>query len=255
MSPTPATSADPSEEAGAGRTEGTGAQDARPEDARPEDTGPEEAGPGGAGTAAGARGRPGTRWRRLAGAAAATAVAGAVAFGAVQWVSAERLADRLAAEKAERLAVSATAGEFAAALQTYDHTDLQAYRDRVFSLSGEDFEKTYDEAFSPLESVITAMKASSTASVRGVYVSEVADGRATAITVVDSQVKSTSGTRRMLGAYMELGLVKTGGRWKVNDATVMGAAEELVTDPDGRAAAPSASPAPSGKDSGKKKTG
>ncbi|WP_449066447.1 hypothetical protein [Planomonospora algeriensis] len=186
--------------------------------------------------------------RRVAWAVAGAVVAGAVAFGAVQWISAERLADRLAAERSERLAVSTRAGEFAVALQTYDHTDLQAYRDRVFGLSGEDFEKTYDEAFSPLESVISAMRASSTASVRGVYVSEVADGRARAITVVDSQVKSTAGTRRMLGAHMELGLVKIGGQWRVNDATVMGAADELVTDPDGKAVEPGPSPSPTGKD-------
>ncbi|WP_068922801.1 hypothetical protein [Planobispora rosea] len=188
-------------------------------------------------------------WRgRLIGAVVAMAAAGAVTFGVIQWMSADRLADRLAAEKAERLAVSTRAGEFAVALQTYDHDNLQAYRDHVFGLSGEDFEKTYDAAFSPLESVITAMKATSTASIRGVYVGEVSEGRAKAITIVDSQVKSTAGTRRLLGTYMELGLVKTGGQWKVNDATVMGAADELLTDPDGKEISqPDPSPSPGKK--------
>ncbi|MBG0829642.1 hypothetical protein HS041_17905 [Planomonospora sp. ID67723] len=209
----------------------------------------EKEGGSGSGEAAGAR-RGSAAWRgRLIGAVVAMAVAGAAVFGAIQWLAAERLADRLSAEKAERLAVSTRAGEFAVALQTYDHANLQAYRDRVFSLSGEDFEQTYNEAFSPLESLITAMKASSTASIRGVYVSEVAEGRAKAVTVVDSQVKSTAGTRRMLGAYMELGLIKTGGEWRVNDATVMGAADELLTDPDGKAIGePEPSPSPTKKD-------
>lgn len=167
----------------------------------------------------------------------------------LQWTA----ADRLAQEKADRAAVSTRAGEFAVALQTYDHTDLQAYRDRVFAISGEDFEKTYNEAFSPLEGVITTMRASSSASIRGVYVSAVGEGRAKAITVVDSQVTSTAGTRRMLGTYMELSLIKTGGRWKVNAATVMGAAEELVTDPNGETVEPSptSSPAPSPTKKGK----
>ncbi|MFC6403112.1 hypothetical protein [Planobispora longispora] len=85
----------------------------------------------------------------MIGAVVAMAAAGAVAFGVIQWMSADRLADRLSTEKAERLAVSTRAGEFAVALQTYDYNDLQTYRDHVFNLSGEDFEKTYDQAFSP----------------------------------------------------------------------------------------------------------
>jgi len=182
------------------------------------------------------------RWRgRLAGALAAMLFAATATVAVLQWMA----ADRLALEKAEREVVSVRAGEFAVALQTYEYTDLQAYRDQVFALSGEDFEKTYSEAFSPLEGVITTMRANSSASIRGVYLSDVGEGRAKAITVVDSQVTSTAGTRRMLGTYMELNLVKTGEQWKVNAATVMGAAEELVTDPDGTPAEPSPSPSPS----------
>ncbi|MGC5012890.1 hypothetical protein ACLQ2R_19180 [Streptosporangium sp. DT93] len=184
----------------------------------------------------------------MAGALAAMLFAATATVAVLQW----QAADRLAGEKAERAAVSARAGEFAVALQTYDHGDLQSYRDRVFAISGEDFEKTYDEAFSPLEGVITSMRASSSASIRGVYVSDVAEGRAKAVTVVDSQVTSTAGTRRMLGTYMELALIRTEGLWKVNAATVMGAAEELITDPDGDPVEPSPSPSPSGGSSGKK---
>ncbi|MER5426773.1 hypothetical protein [Streptosporangium roseum] len=187
--------------------------------------------------------RGGSRtWRaRLVGAVAAILFAATATAAVWFWTT----ADRLAEEKSERAAVAARAGEFAVALQTYDYANLQAYRDQVFAISGEDFEKTYDEAFSPLEGVITSMRANSSASVRGVYVAEVAEGRAKAITVVDSQVTSTAGTRRMLGTYMELGLIKTGGEWKVNDATVMGAAEELVTDPNGKAVEPAPTPSPS----------
>ncbi|WP_156056033.1 hypothetical protein [Streptosporangium roseum] len=198
-------------------------------------------------TAAGIAERGGSRvrsrtWRaKLVGAVAAMLFAATATAAVWFWMT----ADRLAEEKAERGAVSARAGEFAVALQTYDYANLQAYRDQVFAISGEDFEKTYDEAFSPLEGVITSMKANSSASVRGVYVGEVAEGRAKAITVVDSQVTSTAGTRRMLGTYMELGLIKAGGEWKVNDATVMGAAEELVTDPNGKAVEPAPTPSPS----------
>ncbi|MFC6403111.1 hypothetical protein [Planobispora longispora] len=61
-------------------------------------------------------------------------------------------------------------------------------------------------------------------------------------------MKSTAGTRRLLGTYMELGLIKIGGQWKVNDATVMGAADELLTDPDGKEITqPEPSPSPGKK--------
>ncbi|MET8334828.1 hypothetical protein [Streptosporangium canum] len=216
---------------------------AAPDRVAPDQATPEGAAPEGAVAGGGERGRlaGAGRWRgRLVGAVAAMAFAATAATAVLHWMA----ADRLAEEKAERGAVSARAGEFAVALQTYDYANLQAYRDQVFAISGEDFEKTYDEAFSPLEGVITSMKAHSSASVRGVYVGEVDEDRAKAITVVDSQVTSTAGTRRMLGTYMELGLVKTGGEWKVNDATVMGAAEELVTDPNGKAVEPAPTPAP-----------
>ncbi|MEV0421325.1 hypothetical protein [Streptosporangium canum] len=227
---------------------------AAPDRVAPDQATPEGAVPEGAVAGGGERGRlaGAGRWRgRLVGAVAAMAFAAAAATAVLQWTA----ADRLAEEKAERGAVSARAGEFAVALQTYDYANLQAYRDQVFAISGEDFEKTYDEAFSPLEGVITSMKAHSSASVRGVYVGEVTEDRAKAITVVDSQVTSTAGTRRMLGTYMELGLIKTGGQWKVNDATVMGAAEELVTDPNGKAVEPAPTPTPTPSSSTGKKDG
>ncbi|WP_326821585.1 hypothetical protein [Streptosporangium sp. NBC_01756] len=195
---------------------------------------------GGDGGRGGPRAGP-TAWRRrLLDAAAATALAAAATVAVLQWTT----ADRLAEEEAERGAVFARAREFSMALQTYDYSDLQAYRDQILAISDADFEKVYDEAFGPLESVITSMKANSSASVRGVYVAEVTRGRAKAITVVDSQVTSTAGTRRMLGTYLELGLVKAGGQWKINDATVMGTADELVTDPQGRTVEPAATPSP-----------
>ncbi|GAA4232071.1 Mce-associated membrane protein [Streptosporangium album] len=174
------------------------------------------------------------------GAAMAVALASAATIAALQWMAAGRLTE----EKSERDAVFARAREFAVALQTYDYSNLSAYRDQVLAISDDTFEKTYDEAFGPLKDVITSMKASSSASVRGVYVAELARDRAKAITVVDSQVTSTAGIRRMLGTSMQIALVKTGGQWKISDATVMGAADELVTDPQGRTVEPAPAPSP-----------
>ncbi|MFF0311083.1 hypothetical protein ACFYSC_26950 [Streptosporangium sp. NPDC004379] len=186
---------------------------------------------------------PGRTVTRRAGVVAAAAVAGMLATtltAAIQW----RTADRLRQEESERAAVAGRAREFAVALQTYDYADLRVCRDRVRASSSERFERAYDEAFGRLKEAIISMRARSAASVRDVYVSGVAPDRARAITVVDSTVTSTAGTRRLLGTYLRLDLVRTGGNWKVDDTTVMGTADELVTDPQGRTVAPS--PGPSG---------
>ncbi|MFI7047965.1 hypothetical protein [Streptosporangium sandarakinum] len=199
------------------------------------------------GTAAARVGRgpvaPGRVTAGRAGVIAAAAVAGMLAAtvtAALQW----RTADRLRQEDSERAAVAARAREFAVALQTYDYADLRACRDRVRAVSSERFERTYDEVFARLRDAIISLRARSAASVRDVYVSGVTPERARAVTVVDSTVTSTAGTRRLLGTYMRLDLVRAGGRWEVDGTTVMGAADELVTDPQGRTVTPS--PGPSG---------
>ncbi|MGW0064089.1 hypothetical protein ACWDTT_29645 [Streptosporangium sandarakinum] len=212
------------------------------------DPGRADAGPAVPGGTAAARvGRgpvaPGRVTAGRAGVIAAAAVAGMLAAtvtAALQW----RTADRLRQEDSERAAVAARAREFAVALQTYDYADLRACRDRVRAVSSERFERTYDEVFARLRDAIISLRARSAASVRDVYVSGVTPERARAVTVVDSTVTSTAGTRRLLGTYMRLDLVRAGGRWEVDGTTVMGAADELVTDPQGRIVTPS--PGPSG---------
>jgi Mce-associated membrane protein len=184
---------------------------------------------------------------RAAGAVVAAVLAAAVTTAVLQW----REGSALAAERADRVAVATTAGEFGKALLSYDHADLQAARDRVLALAGEDFAKTYDEAFTGgLEGVITQLKASATASVRDVYVGDVDEGRAKAVAVFDSQVHSDSGTRRVLGSYLEMKLVRAKGRWVVDEVTAIGAADETTTNPDGTprpSATSTATPSPKPK--------
>ncbi|MBW8487356.1 hypothetical protein [Actinomadura parmotrematis] len=193
--------------------------------------------------------RAGRRWARVPSTpalvrvtVAAVLLASAVTAG-LQW----HRADQAARRDAERRAVKASAAEFGQALLSYDHTRLQAARNRVLALTSDDFAKTYDEAFTGgLEGVITRLKADATATVRTVYLGDIDDGTARAVVVMDSEVHSTAGTRRVLGSYLDMTLTRHGGAWRVTDVTSVGAANESMTDPQGKQqSTPSPAPSPS----------
>jgi Mce-associated membrane protein len=179
---------------------------------------------------------------RLVGAVVAMALAAACTTAVLQW----RQAAALAEEKASRRAVATAAASFGRALLSYDYRDLQAARDRVLALAGEDFAKTYDEAFTGgLEGVIAKLHASAVATARDVYVAEIDGSRAKAVAVFDSQVTSDTGTRRMLGTYLEMKLVESRGNWVVDEVNAVGATSETITRPDGTVVPSDAVPTPS----------
>lgn len=160
-------------------------------------------------------------------------LAACVATAGMQW----RAADEAAQREADREAVRDRAGRFGQALLSYDHTNLQAARNTVLSLASDDFAKTYDVAFTGgLEGVITKLKASAKATVRGVYLGEIdAEGAsAKAVVVMDSEVRSSAGTRRVLGSYLDMRLARQRGTWRITEVTSIGAVNESMTDPKGK---------------------
>ncbi|OLT11994.1 hypothetical protein BJF79_04160 [Actinomadura sp. CNU-125] len=164
-------------------------------------------------------------------AAVAVVLVAAVVTAGLQWYR----ADQAAQEEAARSAVKEQAGEFGQALLSYDHEHLQDARNRVLSLASEDFAKTYDVAFTGgLEGVITKLKADASATVRAVYLGDVDESTARAIVVMDSEVRSSAGTRRVLGSHLDMRLTLKDGQWRVTEVTSIGAAQETMTDPDGK---------------------
>lgn len=168
----------------------------------------------------------------------AAALAAAVAVAALQTV---RLADRddrieeLARLDATRRDVALGASRFAAALLSYDHGDLERTRSEVLDLATDGFAATYDSAFARgLEPLITELEATAEAEVREVYVAEVTADRARAIVVADSSVRSSNQLRRLIGAYLEMDLVRVDGRWLVDAVTPLTARDESILPlPDG----------------------
>ncbi|MGI8329214.1 hypothetical protein ACRYCC_04570 [Actinomadura scrupuli] len=181
--------------------------------------------------------RPG--WALTARALVVLALAAAVTTAALQWHRADRLDQR----ERTRQQVAARAGQFGQALLSYDHTRLDAARKRVLGMAATDFGKTYDVAFTGgLQDAITKLKADATATVRTVYVSAVDGSNAKAIVVMDSEVKSSAGTRRVLGSYLEMELVEQHGQWRVNAVNSIGAINESLTKNGGAPAPSTAAP-------------
>lgn len=208
-----------------------------------EETEGAKAGPAPGGGLAGRRGR-------IAGAVAAMLVAALAATAVLQWISANRAEEALAkleADRTLRLEVSGAAHAFGQALLSYDYQDLQTTRTKLMAMATGDFLNTYDDAFGGvMEQVIIKLKATSQATVRGVYLSDVDEATANAIVVVDQQVTTTDAIKNVRDSHLKIALVREKGTWKVREVTVLGAAQENQYKKDGTPLA-EPTPAPSKK--------
>ena len=162
------------------------------------------------------------------------ALVAATVTAALQW----REAGRLSQEAGTRQQVAARAAEFGQALLAYEHTDLDGSRTRIRQLTAADFGRSYEAAFDGLAAVIGKYEADATATVRDTYVNEIEGDRAKALVVLDSEVRSTAGTRRVLGSKLMLELVREKGQWRVSGLASLEADNESMTKPDGTPASP-----------------
>jgi hypothetical protein len=117
-------------------------------------------------------------------------------------------------------AVREAAGTFGEALVTYDYHDPEAHKDAVLALSTGSFRKEYQDAFDTgLKEVITKVKAVSKGFAKDVYVSELGDGDAQAIVVLDVDVDGVAGPRTQRDLYVRLTFVEVDGEWRVDQVT------------------------------------
>lgn len=167
--------------------------------------------------------------RRLVAAALALVFLTAVATAGLQW----READRLGGQDRTEQLVRTRSAEFARALLAYRHSELDTAQARIRELSSADFNRTYETAFGGLAEVISKYQADATATVRDTYLNGFDGERAKSIVVLDSEVRSTLGVRRVLGTKLMLELVLEKGAWRVDSMVTLPADDETLTKPDG----------------------
>jgi Mce-associated membrane protein len=154
----------------------------------------------------------------------------AVGFGAFQWRHAHDLGDR----QDERAAAGKAAGQFGEALLTYDYKELNAARDRVLALATDRFGQEYTTDFvGALSEAIVKLQATSMATVRDVFLSDVQRDTARAIVTLDSEINSSAGTRRTTSSYLDMALVKQNGAWKIDSVISVAAMDQSTTPPGG----------------------
>lgn len=154
-------------------------------------------------------------WRR----ARRLTVACAVLFAltAALAVVAATLYARLDEERSRTDEVERVAGQFAAAVASYDFRNLDAAKRDVLALSTGAFRKDYEAKFADLKTVLEATKASSTTTVKEVYLGPIEGDQATAFVVVDLEVQGSSGRRQLVNEYLELSLVHVRAGWRVDN--------------------------------------
>ena len=119
----------------------------------------------------------------------------------------------------DRAEVAAVSGQFGEAILSYDYTDIEGSQQRVLDLSTGQFQREYETGFEGFAELIEKTEARSVATVTGVFVGDVAEGRAEAIAVVDAEVTGTGGSRQVADSYIRLDLVEVQGAWKVDGVT------------------------------------
>lgn len=186
-------------------------------------------------------------WRGAVFGAVAGLLVASLAASTWLWFRADGEAERLGAERALRVEVAGAASSFGRSLLSYDYQDLQTTRSTLMAQATGDFLATYDEAFGGvMEQVIIKLQAVSQANVREVYLSDVDEGTAHAIVVVDQQVKTKEAIKTVRDSHLKISLVKEKGAWKINEVTVLGAAKEQETTLDGNPL-PTPTPTPTKK--------
>lgn len=159
---------------------------------------------------------------RVLGALLAVAVAGLVALSAVL-AGANRDLDAAEALLADRDRVARVAGELTEALFTFDSDDPDANRDRVLDLATGNLEEEYDLAFEgSVGAALSEVGTSASVVVTDVFVGDVGDDTARAVTVMNLELRTGDSVQRTFDNHLVLTLVRTTTGWKVDRVVTVG---------------------------------
>ena len=157
------------------------------------------------------------RWRERGTAIAATSL---LILAIVLAVVAASARSQLADERRDREDAERAARDMTTALLTYDHRDLEGWKRRVLALAAPAFRETFDRTFAEsLAPAVTEAQATSSATVNDVFLTEDADGSASAIVVADTNARSTTQERAPFASYIRLDLIETDDGWRVQGVT------------------------------------
>lgn len=125
-------------------------------------------------------------------------------------------------ERGRRQDVEEVAARFAANFVTYDYRTLDESLERIRDDATAKFGNEYERLFrSSVSTLITETKAQSRGTVTDVFLGELDDEAANVLTVLNVERQGISGRVPVAGTYLELDLVRSGGRWKIDNVTAI----------------------------------
>jgi hypothetical protein len=133
---------------------------------------------------------------------------------------------KLVSTTSDRDNAEQVASRMASALVTYDYRNLDKYKSEVASRATGKFRNEFQQGFQGLDVFIVRAQSRSTGTVKNVFLDAIRDNSTTAVAVLDQSVQGLSGTQRRFDSYVELTLVKLGGKWKVDGVSYLNPAAE-----------------------------
>jgi Mce-associated membrane protein len=170
-------------------------------------------------------------------------LAALASWAMLQWYS-------VSGKEKERQKVSAAAAKFGDVVYSYDPANVQAAIDQNREMMAGDLRTQYVASADSYKQFFAKNKWTWTSKTSKVYLSDIQDTLASAVIVIDINIKMTAGPYSVSGAHFTLGLVKQKGAWKVSSMKAAGS--EAATD--GQQGSTGGLPTPSGGTGGSKDT-
>lgn len=153
----------------------------------------------------------------------AVLVAGALAVLAAFALASGGTEDHRSEDQEVRLA----AGRFAERFLTFDHDELDAWKQDVLELSTAGFAEEVEEVESGLRTLIAESELDAITQVTDIFVGEVERGAVEVVVVYDRELRGGGPGRSESDRYLQLAMIRIDGDWLVDNVLDIASAGDL----------------------------
>lgn len=123
--------------------------------------------------------------------------------------------------------VRLAAGRFAERFLTFQHDELDAWKQDVLSLTTSGFAEEVEEVESGLRTLIAESELDAVTQVTDVFVGEVDRGAVEAVVVYDRELRGGGPVRTESDRYLQVAMVRIDGEWLVDNVVDLASAGDL----------------------------
>lgn len=123
--------------------------------------------------------------------------------------------------------VRLAAGRFSEQFLTFEHDELDAWKQDVLALSTSGFAEEVEEVESGLRTLIAESELDAVTQVTDIFVGEVDRGAVEVVVVYDRELRGGGEGRRETDRYLQLGMVRIDGDWLVDNVIDIASAADL----------------------------